>query len=147
MNIAYSIFIFFIVTSALTILELQMEDECILAKCEYRGILAYMPKLSKFISFFVLVAIGLPISSLFWNNFILVSAIFNENFIIGLLVMFSITLMAIILLQELYVMKDLQVYSENALDVSDISKGKQLFLFIMIAILLISFFNPLWFVI
>ena len=147
MNIAYSIFIFLIVTSALTILELKMEEECTNAKCEYRGILAYMPKLSKFISFFVLVAIGLPISSLFWNNFILVSAIFSESFIIGLLVMFSMLLLSVILLQELYVMRDLQVYSENALEVNDISKGKQLFLFIMIAILLISFFNPMWFVI
>jgi hypothetical protein len=56
-------------------------------------------------------------------------------------------LLSVILLQELYVMRDLQVYSENALEVNDISKGKQLFLFIMIAILLISFFNPMWFVI
>ena len=45
-------------------------------------------------SFFVLTAVGLPISSLFWNNFVLISEIFRESFGIGLWVMAALLLVA-----------------------------------------------------
>ena len=97
-------------------------------------------------SFFVLTAVGLPVSSLFWNNFILISEIFQENFIIGLLVMTALTIVALSLLHELYVMRDLKQHEERAEDIADLSLKQQIFWTGIVVVLFLSFFNPLWFV-
>ena len=146
MNIAYSLFIFLIVISSLVILDLQFEDKCRQQTCGYKGILAYMPRFSIVMSFFVLTAVGLPVSSLFWNNFILISEIFQENFIIGLLVMTALTIVALSLLHELYVMRDLKQHEERAEDIADLSLKQQIFWTGIVVVLFLSFFNPLWFV-
>ncbi len=147
MNIVYSLFTFLIVNSSLVVLDLQLELECEENRCDYRGILAYMPKLSKIFVIFLLIAVGLPLSSLFWNNFILISAIFKESFLTAVWVMGAITLISVSLIYELYVMKDLQNYSENALSVEDLYGWKLVFFIIIITILFLSFFNPLWFIV
>ena len=146
MNIAYSLFIFLIVVSSLVVLDLQFEEKCQQKICGYRGILAYMPRFSLVISFFVLTAVGLPISSLFWNNFVLVSEIFYESFKIGLCVMMALTLVALGLLQELYVMRDLKKHEIGAENIEDLSSRQLVFTIGVVAILFLSFFNPLWFI-
>ncbi len=145
-NIAYSLFIFVIVNSALTVLEMDAENAAEEEDYASRGILAYMPKLARLFTFFVLVAVGLPISSMFWNNFVLISALFRENFAIGIGVMMAITLIATSLVYELFMMRNLsQTYvAEN--DIEDISDRKTGFFFVLIILLFLSFFNPLWFV-
>ena len=139
-------FIFLIVVSSLVVLDLQFEEKCQQKICGYRGILAYMPRFSLVISFFVLTAVGLPISSLFWNNFVLVSEIFYESFKIGLCVMMALTLVALGLLQELYVMRDLKKHEIGAENIEDLSSRQLVFTIGVVAILFLSFFNPLWFI-
>ena len=146
MNIAYSLFIFLIVISSLVVLDLQFEEKCQQQTCGYRGILAYIPRFSIMMSFFVLTAVGLPISSLFWNNFVLISEIFQENFIVGLWVMAALTLVALSLLHELYMMRDLRQHDEKAENLKDLSLKQQIFLTGVVIVLFLSFFNPLWFV-
>ena len=146
MNIAYSLFIFLIVTSSLAVLDLQFEEKCRQQTCGYRGILAYMPRFSFVMSFFVLTAVGLPISSLFWNNFVLISEIFRESFGVGLWVMAALLLVALGLLHELYVMRDLKQHETKAENIEDLSSRQQIFLAGVVAILFLSFFNPLWFI-
>ncbi|MBO6290250.1 MAG: hypothetical protein IJ738_05215 [Alphaproteobacteria bacterium] len=146
MNIAYSLFIFLIVTSSLVVIDFRLERECAEKNCEYRGILAYMPKRAKVFAFFVLVALGLPISSMFWNNFIIISSLFNFSFVIGIIVMFSISLIAVSMLYELYMMRDLKTYINPQSDVEDISQYHLAFFIGVIVIIFLSFFNPLWFV-
>ena len=97
-------------------------------------------------SFFVLTAVGLPISSLFWNNFVLISEIFQENFAVGLWVMAALTIVALSLLHELYVMRDLKHHEEKAENLEDLSLKQQVFFAGIVAVLFLSFFNPLWFV-
>ena len=97
-------------------------------------------------SFFVLTAVGLPISSLFWNNFVLISEIFQENFAVGLWVMAALTIVALSLLHELYVMRDLKQHEEKAEDMADLSLKQQIFWTGIVIVLFLSFFNPLWFV-
>lgn len=145
MNIAYSLFIFLLVTSSLIAIDLRLEKECLEKNCEYGGILAYMPRRSKVFAFFVLVALGLPISSMFWNNFIIISALFNFNFFIGIMVMFAISLISVSILYELYMMRDLKKRLINN-DIEDISQGMFAFFMVIIVIIFLSFFNPLWFV-
>ncbi len=145
MNIAYTIFTFLPVTSTLIVLDLRMERECEDKKCDYRGILAYMPKRAKLFVFFVLIALGLPVSAMFWNNFIIVSALFKFSFNIGICVMFALSLITVAMLYELYVMRDLKKHIENNDDIQDISNIHLAYFVTIIGILFLSFFNPLWF--
>ncbi len=146
MNIAYSLFIFLLVTSSLAVIDLRMEKECLDKKCDYRGILAYMPKRSRMFALFVLVALGLPLSSMFWNNFIIISALFTFSFVIGITVMAAISLIAISMIYELYILRDLKNYSEREDEVEDMDNGRLAFFIGIISIIFLSFFNPLWFV-
>lgn len=145
MNIAYTLFTFLPVTSTLIVLDLRMERECEDQKCDYRGILAYMPKRAKLFVFFVLMALGLPVSALFWNNFIIVSALFKFSFNIGLCVMFALALITVAMLYELYVMRDLKTHIDNKDNIQDITNLHLIFFSCIIGILFLSFFNPLWF--
>lgn len=145
MNIAYTLFTFLPITSTLIVLDLRMERECEDQKCDYRGILAYMPKRAKLFVFFVLMALGLPVSALFWNNFIIVSALFKFSFNIGLCVMLAIALITVAMLYELYVMRDLKTHLDNKDNVRDITNLHLFFFICIIGILFLSFFNPLWF--
>ncbi len=146
MNIAYSLFIFLIVTASLVVIDMRMEHECFEKKCDYRGALAYMPKRARIFAFFVLVALGLPVSAMFWNNFIIISSLFRFSFIIGVMVMASIALISVSMLYELYMMRDLKSHIENERDITDISHESLLFFMVITVIIILSFFNPLWFV-
>lgn len=146
-NITYSLFTFLIVNSSLTVLNLWAEEACLQYNCEYRGVLLYMPRLSAVFSFFVLIAAGLPVSAMFWNNFMIISALFHEKFFLGLSIMFAVTMVGLILIYELYVMRDLQHKMRRIAAIRDISDRRLAFFALVIALLFLSFFNPLWFVI
>ena len=145
-NIAYSLFIFLIVNASLAVLEMWSDALRAEYKLNYSGILGHMPHLAILFAFFILIAIGLPISSMFWNNFTLVSALFRNNFNEGIWVMIVILLIALALVYELYEMLDLKNKSAKDVLVIDISDRKLAFFMAVITVLLLSFFNPLWFV-
>ena len=146
MNIAYSCFIFLIVTASLIILDAEIKEKCDSKNCEYSTVLHYSPKCAMVFCFFALIAMGLPVSSLFWSNFVLVSAIFRQNFIVGVMVMFSLSIVAVVLMNELLQMFTKSESLQKMVKIDDISTGKLTFLMFIILILVLSFFNPLWFV-
>ena len=47
---------------------------------------------------------------------------------------------------ELYVMRDLKQHETKAENIEDLSSRQQIFLAGVVAILFLSFFNPLWFI-
>lgn len=145
-NIAYSLFIFLIVNATLAVLELWSENVRLESGCDYRGVLAYMPKLTRVFTFFVLVAVGLPISSMFWNNFVVISVLFRENFTIGLGIMTAITLISAALVHELFMMRNLPSRCLPEAEIEDMSDKNALFFVGIIILLMLSFLNPLWFV-
>ena len=126
---------------------MRMERECAEKKCDYRGALAYMPKRARIFAFFTLVALGLPISAMFWNNFIIISSLFRFSFLIGVMVMTAIGLISVSMLYELYVMRDLKSQIDNEREITDISRESLLFFTVVIVVIILSFFNPLWFVV
>lgn len=146
MNIAYSCFIFMIVTSSLIISDAQIKEKSDIYNCDYNYILQYNHKLAQTFCFFLLIAMGLPISSMFWSNFVLVSAIFKQNFLVGLMVMFALTMVAVVLMNELLQLFTNPVNQTQKIKIDDISNAKLAFLMSVILILMLSFFNPLWFV-
>ena len=145
MNIAYSLVTFLIVNASLTVLDLWAQKACEESGCDYRGILAYMPRLSAVFSFFVSVAVGLPLSAMFWNNFVLISAFFRISFTLGILMMTAITAISMALLYELYILRNLVGKKNVNVEVEDISDKQILFFMAITVFLFVSFFNPLWF--
>ena len=83
-NIGYSLFSYIIIVTVLSFLISHIEHQKKeLGIYSAGGILCYMPRTSKCLSLFVLAGIGLPVTSLFWNNFLIISEIFNYNLIFG----------------------------------------------------------------
>ena len=145
-NIAYSLVTFLIVNSSLTVLDLGAENVSTENNWDYRGILVHMPKLALIFTFFVSVAVGLPLSAMFWNNFVLISAFFRISFTLSILMMMAICMISISIVHELFIMRD----SSEAVtinEIKDISDRKLAFFVMIILFLFLSFFNPLWFVI
>ena len=133
-------------TASLIVLDAELKEKCESEGFEYKGILRYTPRFSSAFTFFALIAMGLPVSSLFWSNFVLISAIFEQNFTIGIFVMTAFVLVAVILMRELL---DMHSNSNNQLqkiEIDDLSAAKTFFLMVIVTVLMLSFFNPLWFV-
>lgn len=146
MNIAYSLFIFMIVNASLVVLELQMEEKCSQIGNYHPAIFAYTPRFTLVLSFFVLIAVGLPVSSFFWSNFVLISAIFKQSFTVGVFVMIAISMVAVVLINTLYDLRRRGTLNDTYMKITDISNKETLFWLSVVCILMLSFFNPLWFV-
>ena len=129
-NMVYSLFIFMIVNASLATLDLMASETGKEIHYNHRNILTGMPKLTRLFVFFVFIAAGLPISSMFWNNFVLISALFRRSFMVGVWCISAISVIGMALLYELYLMFDKRDTS----------------LMMVVFILFLSFFDPLWFV-
>ena len=68
------------------------------------------------------------------------------SFIIGVMVMAAISLICVAMLYEIYILRDLKARAETELEVADISREALLFFAGVIIIVILSFFDPLWFV-
>ncbi|MCM1324593.1 MAG: hypothetical protein NC218_10765 [Acetobacter sp.] len=146
-NIGYSLFAYIMIITVLSFLIHHIENQKKkLNLYAGGGILCYMPRTSKCLSLFVLAGIGLPITPLFWNNFIIISEIFNYSLVLGILVMLSLFIVALSLLEELYRMKD-KSYAEAACVLGvDLPTFDFTVYMSCLIILFFSFFKPLWFV-
>ena len=145
-SIGYSLFSYIIIITVLSFLISHIENQKKkLDIYSSTGVLCYMPRTSKCISLFILAGIGLPITPLFWNNFIIISEIFNHNLILGILIMLSIIIVGISLLEELYKQKDKTYATSSCVLEIDISRFHFGIYICCLIILFISFFKPLWF--
>lgn len=145
LNIAFSCFSYLIIVAVLEFLSdylyFEQEDKGL----NPDGILCSVPRISFAYSFFILAAVGLPVSSLFVNNFLIVSRLLSKNLNMGLLVVASLTLVSGALLKNLYRLKDRSRISSDKPCIVDIHKHTYGFLIIITFILLMSAFKPLWF--
>lgn len=146
-NIAYSLFSFFVIITVLSFLISYIEKQKKnLSLYAGSGVLCYMPRASKCITLFVLACIGLPITPLFWNNFIIISEIANYDIILGTAVMISLFFIAVSLLEELYRMKDKSYATVICKENIDLSNKDFYTCVICLIILFFSFVKPWWFV-
>ena len=146
-NIGYSLFSYIIIVTVLSFLISHIEHQKKeLGIYSAGGILCYMPRTSKCLSLFVLAGIGLPVTSLFWNNFLIISEIFNYNLILGIMVMLSLFMVALSLLEELYRMKDKSNAASACILGADLPNLHFAVYIGCLLILFFSFFKPLWFV-
>lgn len=146
-NIGYSLFSFLIIAAGLEVLSnhLDKQQECM--EISSAGILCALPRASLVFSFFVLAAVGMPLSSMFLNNFVLVADLLDKNIKMGSLVVFSLIVTASALLQELYRLKDNSCVVPDKPCAADISARAYGVLLLVCGFLLLTFVNPLWFVV
>lgn len=147
MNIGYSLFSYVMIITVLssTLNHLEQEQKR-LNLYGLKGILCYMPRASLCLYLFILAGIGLPVTPLFWNNFIIISEIFNYNLTLGILVILSMALVGLALLEELYRLKDKNNASQALIEVKDLSETDCFVYVSCLIILFFSFIKPLWFV-
>jgi len=145
MNIAFSCFSFIIIISVLEVLSSYLHQEQEIKGINSDGILCPAPKLSFVYSYFILAAMGLPVSSLFVNNFLIVSHLIERSICAGLIVVTSLTLSAGALLKDYYRLKDRSRVSADKPCIKDISAYCYWFNFAVMLVLLYSSLRPLWF--
>ena len=146
-NIGYSLFSYTIIITVLSFLISHVEEQKKkLDIYSSAGLLCYMPKVSKSLSLFILAGIGLPITPLFWNNFIIISEIFNYNLMLGVFVMLSLMIIGVSFLEELYKQKDKTYATFSNVLISDMPSYQFVMCLACMIVLFLSFFKPLWFV-
>jgi NADH:ubiquinone oxidoreductase subunit 4 (subunit M) len=132
--------------AALTMIVAHIEAESEKLSSGINGILCLQPKTSLAYSMLVLAAIGLPVSALFWNNFIIISEIFNVSLYIGTAVIITLVLAAVSLLQNLYTLKDDTCPLNVKEKIHDIDTTEFVICIVVLLVLFLSLFKPLWFV-
>ena len=146
MNIGYSLFAYLIIVTVLSFLISHIEQQKKQLNLPGAGILCYLPRTSVCLSLFVLAGIGLPITPLFWNNFIIISEIFNYNLVLGIFIMLALFIAALSLLEELYRLKGKSYNVGACIRGKDLNDFELLVYGSCLVILFLSFFKPLWFV-
>jgi len=147
LNISYSVFSFLLITSCLVVLQAHVFRESIRLNVGIKSILSDMPRARIAYCLFVLAALGLPVSAFFWNNFLIVSEIFNFHLYVGIIVVLCITLAGVSLLQNMYVLKDENSSCPDLSDVKDIDFTTFFVMMGVAFLLLLSLVKPLWFII
>lgn len=145
-NIGYSLFGFIIIVSALEVLSGHILHKERLAGGSSNGFLCRARRLSFAYSFMLLAAVGLPVSAVFINNFLIISKLLGDNIKLGMLLVFALVVAGMTMLQELFRLKSDDNSCRLGKD-DDISPALFGFMLFIVFILLMSFIKPLWFVI
>ncbi len=145
-NIAYSMYAFMIISSGLVVLQAHMSRQAAMHNINIKGMLCMMPRTALSYALFVFAGVGLPISALFWNNFIIASTIFNFSLYIGTLVVIALTIAAVSMIENLYTMRNKNCSTDALLKIKDIDRLTFIVLILMMIVLFLSFLKPLWFV-
>ena len=145
LNVGFSFFSYLIIVAGLEFVFGYIRTQQEKLELGTEGLLCPVPRLSFVYSFLVLAAIGLPVSSLFLNNFLIISSLLENNFNLGITVIGALVLSSGALLGDLYRLKDSSAFSPDKGCILDISRPYFVFLVFIIFVLIASFVRPLWF--
>lgn len=143
LNIGFAFFALLIGVSALEVLWYKVSHFSDNQNKSMQGVLSTSPKLIFIFGFFILVLIGAPISSMFLNNFVILSKLLSSNFIIASVIMFSLLITSVSLIGEF-----LRFSSPVSVPVTtpELPRKTIVFMGFIIFVLIMSFIKPLWFV-
>lgn len=147
LNIGFSLFSYLIIVAGLEVLSSYLHTQQEKLELSPQGLLCTVPRVSFIYSFLILAAIGLPLSSLFINNFLIISELLSYNIKMGMLVIISLILVAGTLLQELYRLRHRRIDCVPECNPDDLSNRSFVFMIFVLFVLLMSFLKPLWFVV
>ena len=145
-NIGYSLFSFIITISSLEVLSSYIRHKEQEIDSLSNGFLCRVRRLSFAYSFMTMAAVGLPVSAVFVNNFLIISKLISQNLELGLIIVFALIIAGITLLQELSRLKTDDSRCQLGRN-DDISFSVFCFMLFIMFMLLMSFIKPLWFVI
>lgn len=145
-NIGFSLFSWIIIISAIEIIlsHIEKEKQCNgVMEC---GILCNIKLASFALSFFILAAVGLPLSSIFLNNMLIFAGLLRFNLKMSIFILLAIVLSSLSLLQHLFYLRYPQKANpQGQVCLQDISVMVFAFLVIIMVVLLITFINPFWY--
>ena len=145
-NLGYAVFGFLIIIGSLALLSSYIYEKERLYSSISQGFLCRAKRLSLVYSFLTFAAIGFPISSMFTNNFLILSNLMTANIHMGAIMGLALLIVALTLISELLKLKTEN--KECSLGKSeDLPVGEFTFMLMIIFMLLMSFIQPLWFVI
>lgn len=147
LNIGFSFFSYLIIVSGIEIISNHLYKQQEILGINDDGLLCSVPRLSVIYSFLVLAGIGLPLSSLFLNNFLILSNLLTSNIQMGMIVVCSLILVSATMLQELFRLKNHSKLCATAADTLDLSRPAFFFMLFVCFVLIMSFIKPLWFVV
>lgn len=145
LNVGFSLFAFLLIFAVVAVLTAYVENEQESKNLSSAGILCSMPRLSAVFTFVMLAGAGLPLTAMFVNNFVITAALLSYNPVTALTAETALLLTAAAMLRELYRRKDAAGLTSDKDKATDISRGDAVFFFGAAVILVLSFFNPLWF--
>lgn len=146
LNIGFSLFSFILIVATLEVLANHIARKEEAYDVSSTGALCRVLRLSFAYSYLTIAAIGMPLSAVFLNNFLILSRLLASNIKMGMVLIASLALVGGTLLQELYKHKTENPSCPINQD-DDISKPMFAFMLFIIFILLMSFIKPLWFVV
>ena len=144
LNVGFSLFAFMIIFSALEVLVSFQEEERNEKNLSAEGILCKMPRASAIFTFMVFAGLGLPLSAMFVNNFVLVSGLLVYNFNTAIVALAALVFVASAMVQELFMRRTKVEFSVDN-EPMDISKLDSCFMWLIAIVLLLSLSDPLWF--
>ncbi len=145
LNLGFSLFAFLLIFAAIASLTAYVENALERENLKPLGIFSYMPRVSLCLAVFILAAVGLPLSAMFVNNFVVFAALLDYNIISALLALVALSLAAMSLLREFFLRKSPAPYPADTARCLDIAPPDLCFFLSAAAVLILSFFNPLWF--
>lgn len=145
-NLNYALFGFLLVLGGLEVVTAYIRRQEQLYSSTSQGFLCRAHRLSLIYSFLVFSAVGFPVSSMFTNNFLILSQLLSVNIHMGAILVLSWMLVSISLIME---MLRLKTDAKECLfgKSEDLPKGYFIFMLFIVFMLLMSFIHPLWFVI
>ncbi len=151
MNIGFSLFSYLIIVAALEVMVAHIDNQRQSGEISDCGILCSIRRSSVVFSFLILAAIGMPLSSMFLNNMVILSGLMKFNIKMAVCILLAMVLSAIGLLQHLFYLKYPPEKDEMSLnfkenEIEDISMRVFGVMIMTAALLVLSFINPLWFI-
>ncbi len=148
LNLGSSLFACLLIFSVLAVLVSYLEEQQENENLPAEGMLCGMPRLSAILGFILLAGAGAPLTAMFINNFVILSALLANNLPTALTAMLALLLVILGLLQEFYRRRNGAAFAEEKFSgekIRDIGRGDLIFFSGVVVLLLLSFFNPLWF--
>ncbi len=145
-NISYALFSFLIVFGALEVMSAYIYQQEQGSNSISGGFLCRAKRLSLIYSFLTFAAVGFPVSSMFTNNFLILSQLLRSNVHMGTTLMVACIIASASLISEMFRLKT-DTKECKLGKAEDLSLGKFIFMIFIVFMLLMSFVHPLWFVI
>ena len=144
-NIGFSIFSWLIIISAIEVMVAYLEKEKQRSNRSDLGLLNNVSRSSIVMSFFVLAAVGMPLSSMFLNNMLIFSGLFLYNLKMTMFILTAIILSCLGLLQYMFYLRYPSEENNKVTAIEDISIPVFVFFVAIMLLMVTSFVNPLWY--